>query len=288
MHDSGSTTYLVTGATGNVGGRVADGLLGRGEHPRVFVRDAAKAAERYGGLVDVRVGDFADPASLARAVEGVDVMFLVTAGPDLADRDKSAVDVAKSAGVRRVVKLSTLDVGSGVGTGVWHREGEAAIRGSGVGFVFVQPSGFMDNFLAWAASIKTDGTVRCCAGDGRIPFIHSEDIAAVAVEAMTSPRYMGQSLPITGPKALSFADMTAKVGSAIGRQLRFEAIPDEQERRQQAARGVPEALIEARLEIFRAIRAGEQASLTGNVASILGRQPISFDRWAEQNAAAFR
>jgi uncharacterized protein YbjT (DUF2867 family) len=281
------TTYLVTGATGNIGSRVVERLLRGGERPRVLARDAAKAARRYGDRVDVRVGDFDDSASLSAAVDGVDVVFLVTAGADLAEKDKRAADVAKSAGVRLLVKLSTDDVAHGVGTGVWHREGEAAIRDSGVGFVFVQPSGFMDNFLNWADAIKADGVIRCAAGEGVIPFIHCDDIADVAIAAMTEPHYAGQSLPVTGPEALSFAEMTAKVGAAIGRELRFEPRSEDDERRAQAAWGSPQAMIEARLSIFRAMRDGRLTAVSDNVTKILGREPISFDQWAQQNAAAF-
>jgi (4-alkanoyl-5-oxo-2,5-dihydrofuran-3-yl)methyl phosphate reductase len=285
---NGGTTYLVTGATGNIGTRVVERLLQRGEQTRVFVRNADKATRRYGDRVDVTVGDLADLAALAGAVDGVDVVFLVTTGPNLAETDKRAADAAKSAGVRLLVKLSTDDVAHGVGTGVWHREGEAAIRDSGVGFVFVQPSGFMDNFLNWAAAIKADGVVRCAAGDGAIPFIHSDDIADVAIAAMTEPQHLGQSLLITGPQALSFADMTAKVGAAIGRELRFEPRSEDDESGAQAAWGSPQAVIEARLSIFRAIREGRLAAVSDNITKILGRQPIPFDRWAHQNAAAFR
>jgi (4-alkanoyl-5-oxo-2,5-dihydrofuran-3-yl)methyl phosphate reductase len=186
------------------------------------------------------------------------------------------------------VKLSTEDVRHGVGTGIWHREGEAAIRDSGIGFAFVQPSGFMDNFLNWAGTIKSDAVARCAAGDGAIPFIHSDDIADVAVAAMTRPEYAGLSLPITGPEALSFADMTAKVGAVIGRRLRFEPLSDDQERQQQSAWGSPQPLIEARLSIFRGIREGRLAAVTDTVAAVLDREAISFDAWARQNAEAFR
>jgi uncharacterized protein YbjT (DUF2867 family) len=285
--NSSGRTYLVTGATGNIGGRVVRRLLERGERTRVFVRDPEKAARLYGNRVDVYVGDLGDAATLPRAVEGVDVVFLVTSGPELAEKDKHAADVAKSAGVDVLVKLSTDDVRHGVGTGIWHRDGEAAIRDSGIGFAFVQPSGFMDNFLNWAGTIKADGVARCAAGDGAIPFIHSDDIADVAVAAMTRPQYVGQSLPITGPQALSFAEMTAKVGAAISRELRFDALSDDEERQQQAAWGSPQPLIEARLSIFRGIREGRLAAVTNNVAAVLGREPISFDRWAQQNTASF-
>jgi (4-alkanoyl-5-oxo-2,5-dihydrofuran-3-yl)methyl phosphate reductase len=285
---NGGRTYLVTGATGNIGGRVVERLLARKERTRIFARDADKATRRYGDRVEVCVGDLGDSDALRRATEGVDVMFLVTSGLDLAEKDKHAAETARSAGVSLLVKLSTDDVRHGVGTGIWHREGESAIRDSGTDFVFVQPSGFMDNFRNWAASIKADGVARCAAGSGAIPFIHSDDIADVAIAAMTQPHYVGHSLPITGPEALTFAAMTAKVGAAVGRELRFESQSDEDERRQQAGWGSPPPLIDARLSIFRAIREGRLAATTDNVAAVLGRQPISFDQWAQQNAAAFR
>jgi uncharacterized protein YbjT (DUF2867 family) len=285
---SSGKTYLVTGATGNIGGRAVERLFTRGERTRIFVRDGEKAVRHYGNRADICVGDLSDATAVSRAVEGVDVVLLVTSGPDLADKDKLAASAAKSAGVSLLVKLSTEDVRHGVGTGIWHREGETAIRDSGIDFVFVQPSGFMDNFRNWATSIKADGVARCAAGAGAIPFIHSDDIADVAFAAMTQPQYVGQSLPITGPEALSFADMTAKVGAAIGRHLRFEPLSDDEERRQQASWGSPEPLIEARLSIFRAIREGRLAAVSDQVATVLGRQPISFDQWAQRNAEAFR
>ena len=194
--------YLVTGATGNIGARVVDRLLAKGARPRVFVRDAGKAGWGFGDRVDVAIGDLSDPASLADALRGIEVLFLVNAGPDLAARDKAAAEAAKSAGVRLVVKLSTSDVAQAVGTGAWHAAGEAAIRASGVGFAFVQPSGFMDNFLNWAASTKSEGVVRSATGEGRIPFIHSDDIAGVAGACMMDPRFEDETLPITGPEAL--------------------------------------------------------------------------------------
>jgi len=279
--------YLVTGATGNIGGRVVGRLLARGIRPRIFARDAGKAHERYGDSVDIALGDLADTASLTRALDGIDVLFLATSGADLAAADEAAAGAAKSAGARLLVKLSTYDVTQQVGTGVWHAAGEAAIRASGIAFTFVQPSGYMDNFLNWAGPIKSEMVVRSATADGRIPFIHSDDIADVAVACMTVPGYDGQSLPISGPEALSFAEMTAITGAAIGKPLRFEAISEEEARRQQVAWGAPPPLVEARLSIFRAIREGRLAEVTTGVERVLGHKPITFGQWAQQNAAAF-
>src|SRR5215510_1879087 len=176
--------YLITGATGNVGSKVADLLIQSGVRPRVFVRDAHKARARFGDRAEVFVGDLADPESLRAALESVDAFFLVNSGPQIPERDELAAQAAQAAGVKHLVKLSSMDVQHGLAIGAWHELGEAAIRASGVPFTFVQPTGFMDNLLAWAPSIQTEGVVRASTGSGRRAFIHCDDIAAVVVKAL--------------------------------------------------------------------------------------------------------
>jgi uncharacterized protein YbjT (DUF2867 family) len=285
-----STTraYLITGATGNVGSRVTERLLERGIQPRVFVRDADKARAQFGERVDVAVGDLADASSLKEALRGIDRLFLVNAGHDLAVRDEAAAAAARAAGVDRLVKLSTFDVQQSVGTGVWHARGEAAIRRSGVGFTFVRPSGFMVNALAWAPAIRSGNIVRGATGDGRIAFIHPQDIADVVVAVLTGPQYAGQSLPITGPVALSYGEMIARIGAAIGRPFAFQPTTDEEERQRWLERGEPPESIDYHLDIFRAIRDGRLAGVTDQVQRVLGRAPITFDQWVRENAAEFR
>ena len=282
------TTYLITGATGDIGSRVVERLLKRGERPRIFVRHLEKARARYGDRVDFAVGDLGDRGSLLAALEGVDALFLVNSGPELASRDEAAAMVAKSAGVKNLVKLSSMDARQNVGTGAWHARGECAIRASGITFTFVQPAGFMSNALEWASSISAKGVVRAPTGDGRIGFIHPDDIAAVATEALATREYLGESLPISGPEALSYAEMTAKIGAAIGKSLRFQPISDQQERQHMIESGYPPEIVAAHLSIYRAIREGRLAIVTENVDRVLRQKPLSFDRWVEQNAAAFQ
>lgn len=279
--------YLITGATGDVGSRVVECLLRRGERPRVFVRNETKARSRFGDRVDIFVGDLADPASLRPALEGVDALFLVNTGPQIPALDEAAAKVAKAAGVKHLVKLSSMDVQQGLAIGAWHERGEAAVRASGVPFTFVQPTGFMSNLLAWAPSIKAEGVVRASTGDGRRAFIHSDDIAALATTVLTTREYVGESLPITGPEALNFAEVTAKLGAAIGRQLRFQPISDEEARQRYAATGASSPETEAHVSLWRAIREGRLANITDNIERILGRKPIAMDQWAMENAGAF-
>jgi uncharacterized protein YbjT (DUF2867 family) len=280
--------YLITGATGDVGSKVVRQLLECGERPRVFVRNAAKARSQFGDDVDVFVGNLADPPALSAALDGVESLFLVNSGPQIPVLDELAAKAAKAANVRHLVKLSSLDVEQRLAIGAWHERGEAAVRASGVPFTFVRPTGFMSNLLAWAHSIKAEGVVRSSAGDGKRPFIHSEDIAAVAVLALRSREYIGQALPITGPEALSFPQATARIGAAIGRPLKFEQISDEEAGQRFSATGASKEETLAHIELWRAIREGRLSTVTDTVERVRGRKPTAFDQWIRENVAAFQ
>lgn len=279
---------LIFGATGNIGSRVTERLIARGERPAVFVRDAKKARALFGSQVDLQVGDLEQSDSLPAALAGIDEVFLVTDGPALEERDRAVALAAKAAGVRHVVKLSTLDVHSGVGTGPWHARGELAVRDSGVAFTFVQPAGFMLNAFGWSQSIRERGVLRSSTGEGKIAFIHPDDIADVAVEALINREHDGQSLVITGAQALSYGEMAQAIGRAIGKRVRFEELTD-----QQALAGVVRwagkgPYADALVDIWRAVREGRLDTVTDGVQRVLGRRPISFDQWAEENADAFQ
>jgi uncharacterized protein YbjT (DUF2867 family) len=282
--------YLITGATGNIGSKVVNRLLDRGERPRVLVRDAQKARLRYGDRVEIFAGDFSDAASMAAALSGVDAFLLVSSvGDELAARDEVAAKAAKAAGVKHLVKISSMAVPQkNIWTGVWHAQGEAVVRTSGVPFTFVRSAGFMENCLQWASAIKSEGVVGSSAGDGKTPVIHSQDIADVVIKALTTQAYIGESLPVTGPEMLSYPEMAAKISAVIGKPIRYETLSDEEQRRQLVARNRPAHMVEAILSIFRATREGRIAGVTDTVERVLGRKPLSFDRWLEQHAAAFQ
>ncbi|HEY2470342.1 MAG TPA: NmrA family NAD(P)-binding protein [Terracidiphilus sp.] len=195
--------------------------------------------------------------------------------------------IAREEGVRRIVKLSSLDVEQGLAIGAWHEKGEAAIQASGVAFTFVRPTGFMTNLLAWAHSIQTEGTVRSSTGNGCRPFIHSEDIAAVSVAALLDEGYAGRVLSLTGPRSLTFGDATAIIGHAIGKRLVYQTISDEEAvERYSRFSGSPQET-DAHVALWRAIREGRLAATTDEVERILGRKPISMKEWALENAHHF-
>ena len=181
-------TYLITGATGDVGARVVRRLISQNIRPRIFVRSSDKAQALFGYAAEICVGDFADPASTRSAMEGVHTLFLVNVGPEIPQRDElggKRSPEKKGSGASSSCRHSMSNRSFAIGA--WHEKGEAAIRASGVEFTFVRPTGFMTNLLAWAHSIKAEGIVRTSTGNGGRPFIHSEDIAAVSVAAMLDP-----------------------------------------------------------------------------------------------------
>lgn len=281
-------TYLITGATGDVGTRVAREMVARGVRPKVFVRDAARAHALYGEDAEIHVGDLSDAASLRRAMRGVHTLFLVNVGPEIPQRDGSAAAIAREEGVGRIVKLSSLDVEQGLAIGAWHEKGEAAIRASGVAFTFVRPTGFMNNLLAWAQSIRGDGIVRSSTGDGARPFIHSADVAAVSVAALLGEDYAGRILSITGPQSLTFGDATEILARALGKKLVYQIISDEEAGERYARVSGSAEETAAHVALWRAIREGRLAAVTHEVEQVLGREALALEQWAMENASRFQ
>lgn len=279
--------YLITGASGEIGSRVVKQFLERGIRPRVLSRDAQKARSLFGERVDVYAGDLGVRASLEPSFQGTNAIFLVNVGPQIPERDKAAARLAKDLGVRKIVKLSSLDVEHGLAIGAWHEKGEAAIRDAGIPFTFIRPTGFMSNLLAWAHAIRTEGVVRSSTADGRRPFIHSEDIASVCVAALMKDEYTGKVLPITGPEALTFGEATEIIAQAIGKPLSYRAISDEEAREKYSKiSGSPEET-EAHVALWRAIREGRLGATTDCVERTLGRKPLTLRQWVTENVISF-
>ena len=207
---------------------------------------------------------------------------------DLEKQDRAVSFAAGHAGVSHVVKLSTLDVRTGIGTGPWHAQGEDAIRESGVAFTFIQASGFMSNALSWSDSIRREGVLRSSTGGGKIAFIHPDDIAAVATASLTTHDYDGQALAITGPEALSYGEMAVAIGRAIDKPVRFEEITDGQAYARTVEWAGKGAYADALVDIWRAVRESRLDTVTDGVKQITGREPIPFDQWAVENASSFQ
>ena len=255
---------LVFGSTGTVGREVVKELKARGASFRTAERDH----------VDYN---------------GIDKIFLLS--PSVADFEIATVNAAKAAGVKHVVKLSVLNAETEafLFAKMIHRPVEKAIEQSGLAWTCLRPNGFMQNMANYSgATIKSQGVFYQAAGDGRVSHIHVRDIAAVAAAVLTESGHEGKAYPLTGPEALTYYEVAEKISKAAGREVKYVDLPPEQLKAGMLGAGVPEFYADWLLDLNRYFKEGGLSRVTDDVKRISGRDPITFDQYATENAAAFR
>ncbi len=281
---------VVTGATGKIGSELVRRLAQRGE----AVRALARSAGRGEGLPGVEwvAADLARREGLAPSFTGAERLFLLTANSeDMVRLQKNALEAARRAGVRQVVKLSALGASdhSLSVIGLWHYNVERALRESGLEWTILRPHHFMDNLLDQRRSIAQDGVVYSAAGEGRIPFIDARDIAAVAALALTEPGHEGEIYTLTGPEALSYREATEILSRVLGRPLTYVAETEDEAWVRLRRAGEPAWRIAGLLAIAAYQRAGGPTEhVTKTVEALTGRSPHSFEQFARDHAADFR
>ncbi|NRQ37961.1 NmrA family NAD(P)-binding protein [Nonomuraea sp. NN258] len=270
---------LVTGATGNAGGALVRTLAAAGADVRALVRRAADLP------ADLAIGDLNDPASVSGALDGVRGVFL------LAGYDRMAETLAaiRKAGVEHVVLLSAVAAeATNLDNPIsrYHVESEALVRECGVPWTILRPRTFMSNTLRWADQIKTGNVVREAFPDAAVATVDPLDIAAVAAASFLDKGHDGQVHGLTGPQALTPAERVTILGQALGRELTFEPLTDEEARARMTA-AMPAAYVDAFFGFF-ARGELDEATVLPTVAEVTGRPPATFAEWATANAAAFR
>ena len=282
---------LVTGATGNVGSAAIAELVAKKERVRAFVRDEREAATRFGKGVELAVGDFGDRASIARALEGVEALLLSSAdGPDKVRWETSVIDEARTAGVRKIVKASTMgaDPASPMPPLAWHGQIEEHLRASGAPSVILHSCFYMTNVLASAEPIRQMGKLFAAAGGAKIAMVDPRDTGAVAAVALTSDDYLSQTLDLTGPEAVTYESVADALSRATGRTIEFVDIPDEAAKGALNQAGLPEWLVTHLSLLFPMLRGGAFDQPNDKVREVTGRNPRSLDDFARDFASAFQ
>ena len=225
-------------------------------------------------------------------LSGVRTMFLLTGNhSDMARLQITAIDAAARAHVEYVVKLSALGASdhSQLPIGRAHYEAEAALMASGMRWTMLRPHVFMQNLLAQAPAIVREGRIVAASGDGRIPFIDTRDIAAVAAAALTRSGHEGQKYILTGPEALSYYDVARILSDVIGRPVEYRDLSLDQARDRMTRAGAAPSSVEGSLALAAHQRAGGKTAIVHDtVRQILGRAPRSFAEFAKDHAYIFR
>jgi uncharacterized protein YbjT (DUF2867 family) len=266
-------TILVTGATGNVGRLVVDHLLDAGaRHIRALTNNSKKAA--LPAEIEVVEGYLGRLDTLPAALAGVERMYLAP----LPQTVREVVELAKAAGVRRIVDLA----GPG---GSWWYAVEEAVEASGIAWTHLEPGEFMTNSLIWAEQIRTTGVVCDAYPNAANARIDLDDIGAVAATVLLEDGHVGKAYELTGPETLSRAEMVRLIGEALGRDIPYVGLTHEQAVEQltpimgEYARWYVDGMAELAKHPQRAVP---------TVEAITGRPATTFAQWAVRHADHFR
>ncbi|MCY0934845.1 SDR family oxidoreductase [Streptomyces sp. H34-S4] len=272
--------FVITGATGNVGGELVRILAAAGERVTAVSRRTPEHALPTG--VRHHRADLAEPQSLRPALEGADALFLLVAGED----PGAVLELAAETGVRRVVLLSSQGVGTRPEQYRHPAVFEEAVRRSGLEWTVLRSGGLDSNAFAWAESIRTHRTATAPFGDVGLPTVDPADVAEVAAAVLRGAGHGGSTYDLTGPVLVTPRERAAAIAGAIGEPVRFvEQSPEEA--RAQMLTFMPEPAVDGTLSILGAPVAAELA-VSPAVERILGRAPRPFAAWADRTAPAFR
>ncbi|MER5757374.1 NmrA family NAD(P)-binding protein [Streptomyces sp. NPDC002088] len=283
---------LITGATGSIGRSLAGQLRQAGAAFRALVRDEAKG--RAMGC-DFVVGDFDDPNSIIAALDGADRLFLNSAGAQPVDgeqpmirQQKTVIDAARGTGITHVVKVSVWQArqGAKLSQGA-HWEIEEYLQASGLAWSLLQPAGFMQNFLTPEA-FTPDGNLISSYGSTPVAHIDCHDIAACAAVLLAGSLAQEKAFVLTGPEALTDAEVADKVSSALGRPVGRAELPPDSLAAAMRSQGLPPRFADDLAFLVKEVAAGSQATTTTTVRDITGRPARTFDDFLAANLQSLR
>jgi len=275
-------TILVTGATGNVGRPLVNLLTEAGARVRAATRRPDSA--RFPDSVDV-------VDSLAAGLRGASAVFLNSRA--LGDQLETVVDLARDAGVTRLVALSAINADDDFTRqpsrfrGDRNREVEQYAVDSGLEWVSLRPTVFATNFFGmWAPQVKAGDVVSGPYASASTAPIVDGDISAVAASALLTDDLVGQRIPLTGPQSLTNAELVEVIGDVLGRPLRYQEVPSDLVRRRFIGIGFSAEFADAYMGLLETTLT-EPALVTHDAEKVLGRPPRSFADAVAENRGLF-
>jgi len=285
-------TILITGATGHIGTTLAKQLSAQGVPFRALVRRADNNAHPIAALpgAEIVTGDFNDPASLTRALAGIEKAFLLTNSSEHAEQLQfNFVEAAQQSGLPHIVKLSQLHAHatSPVRFLRYHAVIETEIRNAGMAWTFLRPNLFMQGLLGFRETIAQQGKFFATAGDASISVADTRDIAAIAAAALTTAGHEGRTYDITGPQSLTHTQLAAELSAALGKPIHYIDVTAEQLLPALLHAGFPTWQAEGLIEDYAHYARGEAAAVSTAVPDVTGKPARSFAAFAKEYAPLF-
>ncbi|WP_314174779.1 SDR family oxidoreductase [Streptomyces winkii] len=266
---------VVTGATGNLGRHVVDGLLEKVPADQIVavVRDREKAAPIAAKGVGLHIADYSTPSTLGGLFAAGDRVLLIS-GSEV-DKDRVAqhtavIEAAKAANVGLLAYTSA--PGSlTAALGDDHRGTEKVIEGSGLPYVLLRNNWYSENYTEQLAPVLEHGAVVQAAGEGRVASASRADYAAAAVAVLTGEGYENRTFELSGDTAWSFAEYAAELSRQTGREIAYNAVSAETYTGVLTGAGLPEGLAAILAGVDASIEKGELAGTSGDLSRLIGR-----------------
>jgi uncharacterized protein YbjT (DUF2867 family) len=276
---------LVIGTPTDVGTALIEELLARRENPRALIPRGEENEASFADQVDVAAGDLADPASLVEAMHDVDRVFLLSdPNPDEVKLNSNVIRVAKGVGVRLLVRSSILGANPSSPAAVIrdHGQSDRYLEQSRVPYVILRPNLLLQSVVdRTIPSIDAGGRFCVNAGSARISMVDARDVAAVAAAVLTEPGHEGRRYDVTGPEALSYAEVGRRLARASGWPTTYVDISDEVMRERLLSSGMDPWHAAAEVELFEEYRRGGAfgyaSAVTETVERLTGRAPRTLD-----------
>jgi uncharacterized protein YbjT (DUF2867 family) len=282
MDLSATGLIAVTGATGHIGHLVTDLLTSGGARTRLIVRDSSRAPA---GHADVKQAVYGDRVAATTALRGADALFMVSASEsaDRLEQHRTFIDAAADAGVRHVVYTSFLGAAADATFTLArdHWATEEHLRASGMNWTFLRDSFYLD-FLP--TLVRDDAVIRGPAGDGRVGAVARFDVARSAAAVLAHPDgHAARTYDLTGPEALTLAEVARRITEITGRPTTYLAETIEEAYASRRAYGVPGWQLDAWVSTYTAIAGGGLALVTDTVERLTGTAPLNLTDLLEQS-----
>lgn len=282
---------LLTGATGNIGRIATQRLISLGVPIRVFTRDEEKARRIVKDKANIARGDYANAASLDAALEGIEKLFLVAPALENIDTlEKLVIDAAKKKRVKQVVLISAMGVGPDADTliGKKHAAVEEYLKASGMAFTILRPHSFMQNLLANIPTIQHEGKIYAALGEGAIPMVDARDIGEVVALILRDDGFQGETLNVTGPKAVNYREVAQSFSSQLERDITYVPVPGEAAEQAMVGMGFPAWLAHDLVTMMAEWAAGEHVEVADTVERVLDRTPRTVGEFISDHIKLFK
>lgn len=281
-------SFVITGATGGLGGGVLKHLSKQLPKGSIVAtsRDPSRVPSELSALAPFRAADFSDPASLDAAFAGASKVLLVSSPtfdvPVRIKQHENAIEACKRAGVKRIYYTSLAFGGytstSKMGVMAAHLATEEYLKTAGVPYTIVREGAYADAFpffISW----YPDTTEIKLSGDGPIVWTSRDELAEGTAKLMLEDGYENELVLLTGPEPLTLRETTQVVAEALGKEITFEEVTEDQYVDQFNKTGKSAGLARAWAGTFRGLRQGEGETVDPLLEKLLGRRPKSGREW---------